>query len=192
MALHTPYIKNSESWQIIILKLTPSISSTEMLSLASGICNRNSSYKMQKAAKIAFSLKRLFLERLGSFQLFTVLGRECHISPSHQARFNDCITQTYSHHNYLATEMFIFQGVVIRICFALDCFCEITLLLSSIVLKYSSHVSGLCPAVLQGPIDSHLTAFLQPTLSLGLAFPSSEEFNILFRYVNAPSSHAIQ
>lgn len=79
-----------------------------------------------------------------------------------------------------------------KICFALDYFCEITLLLSSIVLKYSLHGSGPCPAILLGAIESHLTAFLQPTLSLGLAFPFSEEFNILLRYVNAPSSHALQ
>lgn len=79
-----------------------------------------------------------------------------------------------------------------RICFSLDYFCEITLLLSSMVLKYSLHGSGPCPAVLPGATDGQLTAFLQPSLSLGLAFPFSEEFSILFRYVNAPSSHAIE
>lgn len=72
ITLQTPCIKSSESWQTIILTLTTSIPDTEMLSRASGFCYRNSSYKMEKAGKITFSQRRLFLEWLGvlSYLLF--------------------------------------------------------------------------------------------------------------------------
>lgn len=79
--MQSPHIKNSESWQFINLKLTTSIADTEMLFPATGIFHRISSYKIEKAGKIAFSQRRLFLECLGSLQLSTVHGKEGSISP---------------------------------------------------------------------------------------------------------------